>query len=96
MRMGHGAQPVDVICQNSKDGTIIPLKIRLVDEDGAVQVYAVKRYKDLSYNGTRTMPDGVYVTHNSVVFECHILILGRYRLIRLYFDPKELIWTMTT
>ena len=27
-------QSLDVICQHKKDGTIIPLKIRLQDEDG--------------------------------------------------------------
>lgn len=30
---------LDVICQFKKDGTIIPLKIRLQDEDGEYQSY---------------------------------------------------------
>lgn len=27
----------DVICQHKKDGTIIPLKLRIEDEDGELQ-----------------------------------------------------------
>ena len=36
---------LDVICQFKKDGTIIPLKIRLQDEDGEYQSYMVKSYR---------------------------------------------------
>ena len=32
-------KPIDTICQHSKDGEIIPLKIRLTDEDGECQEY---------------------------------------------------------
>ena len=37
----------DVICQHKTDGTIIPLKIRITDEDGEYQVYNIKSYKDV-------------------------------------------------
>lgn len=32
----------DVICQHKIDGSIIPLKIRITDEDGEYQVYNIK------------------------------------------------------
>ena len=59
MRKGHDQQLVDVICQHNKDGSMIPMRVRLTDEDGAVQTYTIKNYEDLSHQGTRTMPDGI-------------------------------------
>jgi hypothetical protein len=53
------------------------------DEDGAVQTYTIKNYEDLSHQGTRTMPDGMYVTDRTFVYECQVQAFGRYRMIRL-------------
>ncbi len=88
-------RPVDVICQHSIDGTIIPLRIRIVDEDGLRQAFSIKEYRDLSHQGTRTMPDGVYVTDNTLVFECKIVVIDRERIVRLYYNPREIVWKMT-
>lgn len=90
-----GLRAVDVICQHSKDGEIIPLRVRLTDEDGQRQAYTIKEYKDLSHQGTRTMPDGIYVTDKSVIFECRISVFDRLRMIRLYYDPESMVWRMT-
>ena len=35
---------IDVICQHTKDCKIIPLRIRLEDEDGNLQTYNIKWY----------------------------------------------------
>ena len=35
----------DVICQHTIDARIIPLKIRIQDEDGEMQTYSVKGYR---------------------------------------------------
>ncbi len=88
-------QTVDVICQHSRDGSICPIKIRIIDEDGEPQIYVVKGYREMSHQGTREMPDGVYVTNNTLIFECFIIILGRRKLVRLYYDPAGIIWKMT-
>ena len=45
----------DVICQHKTDGTIIPLKIRITDEDGEYQVYNIKSYKDVSNRTAYTL-----------------------------------------
>ena len=37
----------DVICQHKIDGRIIPIKIRILDEDGEYQVYNIRSYKDV-------------------------------------------------
>ena len=88
-------RPVDVICQHPIDGTIIPLRIRIVDEDGLRQAFSIKEYRDLSHQGTRTMPDGVYVTDETLVFECKITVIDRIRIVRLYYNPREIVWKMT-
>ena len=88
-------KPVDVICQHSTDGTIVPLRIRLTDEDGMKQTYTIKGYRDLSHQGTRMMPDGVYVSNNTLIYECRIVVFDRFRVIRLYYEPGKTIWKMT-
>ncbi len=86
---------VDVICQHSADGTIIPLRVRITDEDGLRQAFTIKGYKDLSHHGTRTMPDGIYVTDKTLIFQCKICVIDRERIIMLYYDPSQTIWKMT-
>ena len=86
---------VDVICSFSHDGVITPLRIRMTDEDGQRQAFNIKEYRDLSGLGARTMPDGVYVANNTLVFECKICVFHRLRLIRLYYNPPRMIWKMT-
>ena len=86
---------VDVICSFSHDGVITPLRIRMTDEDGQRQAFNIKEYRDLSGLGARTMPDGVYVANNTLVFECKICVFRHLRLIRLYYNPPKMIWKMT-
>ena len=88
MRKGHDQQLVDVICQHNKDGSMIPIRVRLTDEDGAVQTYTIKNYEDLSHQGTRTMPDGMYVTDRTFVYECQVQAFGRYRMIQLHREQE--------
>ena len=95
MRKGHDQQLVDVICQHNKDGSMIPMRVRLTDEDGAVQTYTIKNYEDLSHQGTRAMPDGMYVTDRTFVYECRVQAFGSYRMIRLYYEPSGTVWKMT-
>ena len=38
-------QSVDVICQHCRDGTIIPMRVRLKDEEGMLQSYTIKGYR---------------------------------------------------
>ncbi|MCR5310925.1 MAG: hypothetical protein K6E32_05840 [Lachnospiraceae bacterium] len=93
--MSVNRKPVDVICEFSRDGTIIPIKIRTADEDGEYQTYIIKEYRDLSHRGTRSMPDGVYVTDETLIFECNIIVFGCKKLIRLYYKTGEHCWIMT-
>ena len=84
-----------MICQHSSDWSIIPLRICLTDEDGLRQAFTIKEYKDLSHNGTRTMPDGMYVTDRTLIFQRKICVIDRERVITLYPDPPNPVWKMT-
>ena len=64
-------------------------------EDGQRQAFAIKEYRDLSGLGARTMPDGVYVSDNTLVYECKICVFDRLRLVRLYYTPARMLWKMT-
>ncbi len=96
MRVNHNAQKIDVICQHSRDGSIIPMRIRLRDEDGSYQVYSVKGYQDVTEDGARSMPDGIYVTGETLCFECNIISFGMKRMVRLYYKPSDKVWIMTS
>lgn len=69
---------IDLICQHTMDGDIIPLKIRLKDEDGELQEYMVKGYRDLSEYG-------------KYCFECKITVFDTMKLIRI-FSPDCKVW----
>ena len=84
--------PVDAICLHSKEGDIVPLRIRMADEDGLYQAYSIKEYRDLSHQGTREMPDGMYVSDNTLVFECKIIVFGHEKRVRLYNNPPNPEW----
>ena len=86
---------VDVICQHTRDGVMYPIKIRVADEDGEYQTYMIKSFRDLSHQGTREMPDGVFVTNRTMVYECDIIVFGKQRMIRLYYEPNGTVWKMT-
>ena len=83
---------VDVICQHSRDGTIIPIKVRLTDEDGQVQTYKIRSYKDLSHKGKFTMPNGVIATSGVFPFECRILCFGKEQIITLVYFAYDHVW----
>ena len=80
----------DVICQHKIDGSIIPLKIRITDEDGEYQVYNIKSYKDVSNRTAYTMPNGTSVTPANHLwkFECKISVFNTLKRIQLFYNAK--------
>ena len=88
-------KPIDVICQHTKDGTMIPLKLRFHDEEGEYQSYVVKGFKDLSHKGKYTRPDGIIVTSSIFPFDCRINCFGVMKVIRIYYNSNENIWRLS-
>ena len=87
-------KPIDVICQHTKDGNMIPLKIRIEDEEGEYQSYVVKGYKDLSHKGKYTTPDGIIATSTIFPYECKINNFGTVKVVRIYYNSTENIWRL--
>ena len=87
-------EPIDVICQHSQDGTIVPLKIRVRDDDGEYQAYMIQGFREEERRGGITTKDGVYVNSHVTVYECQITTVGHKRRIRLYYNEESGIWSM--
>ena len=91
-----GNRNIDMICQHNADGSIIPLKLRMLDDDGAYQEYRIRAYKDLSYKGNVfDMPD-VSRIHSSGIypFECVIECFGHKRILKLFYNSYEHTWKL--
>lgn len=86
---------IDVICQHTKEGKMIPIKLRIQDEEGEFQTYAVKAYRDLSHKGSYTMPNGIAATSSIFPFDCKIIVFGREQMVHLYYNNSDQIWRMT-
>ncbi len=90
-------QEVDVIALHKKDNTIIPLRIRLIDEEGVVREFTIKQYRFIENKDGQSLPDGMYINSRMYAFECYIEVAGMRRLVRLYYKPDKHYggWTMT-
>ena len=80
---------VDVICQFKKDGEIIPIKVRFEYEDGALQEYKIKSYRQVTETNQYVM-----VTSSMIPFECKVEAFGEVRTIFLTFNCNNHVWLM--
>ncbi|MCR4611843.1 MAG: hypothetical protein K5644_08095 [Lachnospiraceae bacterium] len=80
-------QSLDVICQHKKDGSIIPLKLRLQDEDGEYQSYMVKSYRQSGMSASAKPPH-----YSTVMFECKINVFGRDKIIGISYNYTDGLW----
>ncbi len=85
-------QFVDVICQYTKDGKIIPLRVRLQDEDGLYQTFTIKKYKELSHAGEYKTPYGTTSHTSNWNFLCQVQVLNRLLTIELFFNGRDNLW----
>ena len=85
---------VDVICQHTKEGKLIPIKLRLQDDEVEFQTYVVKAYKNLSHIGSYIMPNGITATSTIFPFDCKIIVFGREKIVHLYYNSGGWIWRM--
>ena len=92
--MDFQREKIDVICQHTKDRRIIPMRIRLSDEDGVVQTYNIKSYKDVTTHGSYVMPNGIRGSNYIWTFECKILVIDTLRRIKLFYHSADNVWTI--
>ena len=88
------SRPIDVICQHTKEGILIPIKLRVQDEEGEFQTYTVKAYKDLSAKGRYALPNGVIATNSIHPFACKISVFGTLRVVTVYYNRNDGIWRL--
>ncbi len=79
----------DVICEHKTDASIIPLRFKIMNEQGEHQIFNVKRYRPAPKKGAYTTVDGVFVSNRTEVYECQIEILGVTKVVRLYYEPTK-------
>ena len=85
---------VDVIAEFKSDGTIIPMRFRMMNEDGEYESFTIKAYKQVPKKGTYTTEDGVYICNEDLVFQCKVIVLNTERIIRLYFFKQRSSWRL--
>lgn len=69
---------IDFICQYTMEGKIIPLRIRLRDEDGELQEYTIKGYRDTS-------------EFSNTSFECKIIVRDCVKIVNI-FSADGKVW----
>ena len=85
---------LDVICQISHDGTVIPIKIRTADDEGELQTYSIKEYRQINHDSQIVKDDEICITYKTLVFDCRIPVFGRTQSARLYFNTEGSRWFM--
>ena len=83
-----------MICQHTKDGNIIPLRVRLDDEDGQIQQLSIKSYRCLSAGGKVILPNEVGVTSHILYYECRIVVFEREKIVRLSYNMLTRLWNI--
>ena len=86
-------EPIEVICQHCKDGSIIPIKIRLQDEDDLYQVYMIKSYRQLE-KGSSILPSEGFIYGDVLRYECKIEVFGVQNRIRLHYNKSQTKWNL--
>ena len=96
MELYEDSKLIDMICQNKTDGSIIPIKFRMIDEDGLYQEYKIKAYKDLSFKGKLFRLEDAGLVHSSgiVPFECRIESFGRDMTVKIFYNSNDRVWIL--
>ena len=84
--MSQVYENIDVICEHKSDGSIVPMRVRFLTEDGEYQTFNIKGYREASKKGAYTTQDGIYVCESSFVFECMLVVLNSKKMVRLYYN----------
>ena len=92
--MAFTEKQIDVICQHTRESKIIPLRIRLQDEDGEFHTYNIKEYKDTSPTNCYTLSNGMMVSRGTWSFDAKIAVFGNLKNIRLFYHLADNKWTI--
>ena len=85
-------RPIDVICQHTRDGKIIPIKIRLQDDDGEFQVFRISSFRPVSEKGVHYLPGGVAVGNSIWCYECRFNVFNREKTAYRLYNISDGMW----
>lgn len=93
---GSRLMPIDCIAQHNSDGELIPLRIRLMDDEGEYRSYTITECRRLDLSTGQYTADKVELTIYDLIYECHASVFGRDTVFRLYYNLKSTtpVWKM--
>ncbi|MDD6400605.1 MAG: hypothetical protein PUG10_03225 [Lachnospiraceae bacterium] len=74
-----------------KDGTIIPIKLRVQDDESTYQIYSIREYKELD-SDTIVLSNETIVTSNIMRYDCKIEVFGMLKRIVLHYNKSQVKW----
>jgi len=90
---------IDVICQIKSDGSIIPIRIKLEDEEKQLQIFNIKRYKaPKAYLRHEISEDnkGKFPFSDMLEYQCVIVVFEREKIITIRYVVSAHKWIMVT
>ncbi len=85
---------LDVYCLFRNDGIVLPIRVRMFDEDGERQDFAIHRYKLIDGAGGTCVPKAEVFRHGTVTFDCEIEVFGSRRVVRLLYTASDMRWKL--
>ena len=83
--LAPGDIAIDVICEFTRDGRIIPLRIIMIDEEGERQIYKVLSYREIE------VISGLKNSSNAT-FECRFEVYGVLKTIKVIYFADTRQW----
>ena len=87
----RNSDAIDVICQHNRDGSIIPIKIRVQDDENMNNVYTIKSYTEVSMEKVM-LPNEAVVTSDILRYDCEIVVFGTVKKVRLHYNKSRVKW----
>lgn len=90
----NGTKPVEVICQFNTDGSIIPIKIRVENEEQEIQVYKIKAYREpeRQLKNEEGKLGGIYKVTGVLEFMCKIDVFDVRKIVTLKYFIRSGEW----
>lgn len=73
-------QYIEVISKFTVDGTVIPIKLKVQDEDGEYQSFMIKGYRTIICNPSHKC------------YDCKIEVFNQERIVRIFYNGPEFKW----
>jgi len=90
---------VDVICQIKSDGSIIPIRIKLEDEEKQLQIFNIKRYKAPKEHLRHEIgfhSNGKFPYSDMLDFQCIIEVFEYEKIITIRYIVSLHKWILIT